>query len=112
METTIGTWGDSEAIRLPQALLKLLDLHKGGKVSWDVNERANIEIAPVPAQHRRVTAKHGVMFDSLFRDYDPNSTLETAPAAWPNDDLVGAEWDAWASMVRQKRSAARNGPWG
>ena len=96
METTIRTWGNSEAVRIPRAILRLAKLGGGDRVAVDVNERGNIEISPIGQRHRRVAPKRGVSFSSLFKGYEPppNATA-TAGNAWPNDDLVGAEWDAW-----------------
>ena len=95
METTIGTWGNSEAIRLPRAILRLAELGKGDRVALEVNERGNIEISPAGQTHRKVAPKRGVSFASLFKGYEAPAATG-GNGAWPNDDLVGAEWDAWA----------------
>ena len=96
METTIGTWGNSEAIRLPQAILRLAGLRKGDRVSIDVNEHGSIEVVPLKKDHRRVSPKKGVSFDALFKGYDLPEGMRPGADAWPSDDMVGAEWESWA----------------
>ena len=96
MEATIGTWGNSEAVRLPQAVLRLTGLRHGDRVSIGVTDSGGIEIAPIARKHRRVLPKRGVTFESLFDGYDPPEGDLPGADAWPDDDLVGAEWEAWA----------------
>ena len=110
MSTTIAAWGNSEAVRIPRETLRAVGLHKGDRVSFSVNERGNIEIVPQRADrvaHRCVAPARGITYETLFAGYDPDASGALAgPAAsvaspsstpaWPNDDLTGAEYQAWA----------------
>lgn len=95
MDTTIATWGNSEAVRIPREILRITGLGKGDRVSVQVNEKGCIEIAPKPREHRRVAPARGITYDALFKNYT-GGRLENA-GAWPDDSLVGAEKDAWLS---------------
>ena len=94
--TTIATWGNSEAVRIPRAVLRQAGLRSGDEVSVRVGEGGCIEIVPSRAAHRRVAPERGVTFDTLFPGFDPKTSTAYRGQAWPDDDLVGAEWDAWA----------------
>lgn len=92
--TTIAPWGNSEAVRIPREILRSAGLRRGDQVSFAVNRSGRIEIVPQKQPHRRVEPTRGVSFDTLFKGYDGGSLNNSG--AWPNDDLVGAEWDSWA----------------
>lgn len=92
--TKIATWGNSEAVRIPRSVLRAVGLGAGDDVEVRVNERNRIELVPKQQVHRRVRPTKGVSFDSLFAGYDP-AKLPPAPA-WPDDDFVGAELEAWS----------------
>lgn len=94
MATTIAPWGNSEAVRIPRDVLRSAGLRRGDQVSFEVNRSGRIEIVPQKRQHRCVEPARGVTFDSLFEGYE-GARLENGDA-WPSDDLVGAERDAWA----------------
>lgn len=94
METTIGAWGNSDAIRIPKEIMRRVNMGRGDRVSITANEKGVIEIAPLAGNHRAVSPKKGVTFDSLFRGYD--ATANAPASAWPDEGLVGAEWEAWA----------------
>lgn len=94
--TKIASWGNSDAVRIPRALLRLVGLSSGDSVDIVVNERNNIEIVPKGRAHRRVKPARGVTFDSLFANYDSTEAKSALPPAWPNDDMVGAEFEAWS----------------
>lgn len=94
MATTIAPWGNSEAVRIPRDVLRSVGLRRGDQVSFEVNRSGRIEIVPYGQKHRRVEPARGVTFDSLFKNYDGERAA--TGDAWPNDDLVGAEWDSWA----------------
>ena len=96
MATAIATWGNSEAVRIPRAVLREAGLRKGDQVEVRVNSAGIIEIAPLKRPHRRVAPTRGVTFDALFPDFDASAERPRMEPAWPNDDLIGAEWDAWA----------------
>ncbi|WP_139650650.1 AbrB/MazE/SpoVT family DNA-binding domain-containing protein [Raoultibacter phocaeensis] len=94
METTISRWGNSEAVRIPREVLRLVGLRSGDQVGFEVNEQGRIELVPVEAAHRRIVPTKGVTFDALFKHY--KGGVASSENAWPDDDLVGAEWDAWS----------------
>lgn len=92
--TRISSWGNSEAVRIPRSILRIAGLVSGDKVDVTVNERNNIELVRREAPHRRVMPEPGITFDSLFRGYVPPD--DPLPAPWPDDDMVGAEYQAWS----------------
>ena len=94
MATMIAPWGNSEAVRIPRDVLRSAGLRRGDQVRLEVNGRGRIEIVPQVQEHRRVEPARGITFDSLFKGYEGDRASNDA--AWPNDDLVGAEWDSWA----------------
>ena len=91
---TISTWGNSEAIRIPKALLRQAGLRSGDRVTLGLNERGNLELERVDDGHRLVSPAGGVTFDELFRDYEGDRSQSCD--AWPDEGLEGAEWDAWS----------------
>ena len=93
-QTKISTWGNSDAVRIPCAILRAVGLLSGDDVELVVNERNNIEIVPAGKAHRSVRPKRGVTFDALFAGYEPQRQDSTP--AWPDDGMVGAELEAWA----------------
>ena len=93
MGTAISTWGNSEAVRIPRETLRLAGLCKGDRVVFEINSRGRIELVPEELSHRRVMPAKGVTFDELFKHYD-GGVADNA-AAWPDDDILGAELDAW-----------------
>lgn len=95
METAIASWGNSEAVRIPKDLLRRVGLKKGDRVSLCVNGQGRLELVPQKQTHRRVKPERGVTFDSLFKNYE-SGAIDNA-SAWPTDDFVGAERDAWLS---------------
>lgn len=92
-QTKISTWGNSDAVRIPCAILRAVGLLSGDDVELIVNERNNIEIIPARKSHRSVRPKRGVTFDTLFSNYEPQE--HGAAPAWPDDEMVGAELEAW-----------------
>lgn len=93
--TKIASWGNSDAIRIPRAILKGDGLSSGDGVDMVLNERNNIEIIPKTRQYRRVKPMRGITFDSLFAGYDPSETGNNMSFGWPDDNMVGAEFEAW-----------------
>ncbi|MBR3317718.1 MAG: hypothetical protein IKG21_07910 [Atopobiaceae bacterium] len=94
MTTTVSMWGNSVAVRIPRAILGLVNLAAGDQVNLMVNERGNIELSAVKEKHRHVQPAKAVTFDSVFAGYDGNR-LDSS-SAWPNDDMVGSEKGAWS----------------
>ncbi len=93
--TAVAAWGNSDAIRIPRDLLRRVGLKTGDPVTVAVNDRGNLEISPEPLAHRRCAPATGVTFDSLFKGYR-GGRLDNAGAWEGDDDLVGAEREAWA----------------
>lgn len=93
MPTAIASWGNSDAVRIPREALRSVGLRRGDRVSFIPNEKGHLEIVPEKKQHRRVEPARGITFETLFKGYQ-----ESAPEqnGWANEDMVGAEWDAWA----------------
>lgn len=93
--TTIGMWGNAEAIRLPRAIMRKVGLRKGDRVGLSVTKDGRIEIEKEPEEtHRRVIPSRQVTFDDLFRGYEGGRLPDCTD--WPEDDLVGAEIRAWS----------------
>lgn len=92
-QTKISTWGNSDAVRIPCAILRAVGLLSGDDVELIVNERNNIEIVPAGKSHRSVRPKRGVTFDALFSGYNPQ--VHSPTPAWPDNDMMGAELEAW-----------------
>lgn len=95
MSTTIAKWGNSSGVRIPTKVLENSNLEHGEEVDVFVNERGNIEIAEAVGTHRRVKAPRRVTAEDLFRQW-PAGKRDSGEPAWPNDDMVGAEWESWA----------------
>ena len=95
--TTVATWGNSEAVRIPRTLLQAAGLKKGDKVCIEYDSARCLRIYPVPepAEHRRVSPASQVTFASLFDGYE-GGRLQGADA-WPEGALEGAERDAWSA---------------
>lgn len=96
MSTAIATWGNSEAVRIPRDVLKTAGLRKGDRVNLSLNAAGRIEIVPAAREHRRVRPAKNITFETLFDGYDASSVEAASTGAWPSDDLVGAEWEAWS----------------
>lgn len=93
--TTVGMWGNAEAIRLPRAIMRKVGLRKGDRVGLSVTQDGRIEIAKEPAEtHRHILPSRRVTFDDLFRDYEGGRLPDCT--GWPDNDLVGAEARAWS----------------
>ena len=95
--TKIAPWGNSDAVRIPRAILKQAGLATGDLVDIKINERSNIEITRKQKAHRCVKPARGITFDSLFASYQKEK-LESASETegWPTDNMVGAEFESWA----------------
>lgn len=93
MTTTVARWGNSEALRIPKEQLRLAGLERGDEVELLVNERGHLEIVPKQT-FRSGRRRRAVTFDELFKGY--SGGRQNAPSPWMDDDLVGAEKDAWS----------------
>ena len=95
--TTVATWGNSEAVRIPRALLNAAGLKKGDRVCIEFDSARCLRIypAPAPSGHRRVAPARGASFEELFKEYEGGRPA--ASDAWPTDVLEGAERDAWSA---------------
>ena len=94
MTTAVASWGNSEAIRIPQDILRRSGLRRGDRVDFSINERGNIEIIPEKNAHRCVEPAKNVTYETLFNGYAP--VEDSGMPAWPNDDMRGAEFEAWS----------------
>jgi antitoxin MazE len=93
MPTTIAKWGNSYAVRIPARELKLAGLHNGDQVDVSVSSHGNLEISPASKTHRKVAPTPGISFASVFKGYDGQRF--DSSNAWPSNELLGAEKDAW-----------------
>ena len=92
--TKIAPWGNSDAIRIPRAILKRAGLATGDSVDIVVNERNNIEVRHKKKTHRCVKPARGITFDSLFASYQEGESAAVSEG-WPNEDMVGSEFESW-----------------
>lgn len=92
--TTISKWGNSEAVRIPRELLRSVGLREGDKVNISVAAQGGIHIAPECRKHRRVKPDPSVTYETLFGGFNPAFVSQGKP--WGDEDLVGAEWEAWS----------------
>lgn len=91
--TTISSWGNSEAVRIPKSILRAAGLHAGDKVNISADAQGRIAITPARQEHRRVKPQSGVNYSTLFANYEP-AYLPADP--WPTEHMYGAEFDSWA----------------
>lgn len=94
MSTTIATWGNSDAVRIPRDVMVGSGLKTGDRVDVTIADRGVVVIRLAGTPHRHVAPAEGVSFESLFSGYAGERATSTDPL--PEDDLVGAERDAWA----------------
>ncbi|MDR1088980.1 MAG: AbrB/MazE/SpoVT family DNA-binding domain-containing protein [Coriobacteriales bacterium] len=94
MSTPIAQWGNSCAVRLPKEKLRLVGLKQGDLIEVEVNQSGHLEIVPRSKAHRRTIPSRLVTFEELFKGYE-GGRLDNRDA-WPNDDLMGKELDAWS----------------
>jgi antitoxin component of MazEF toxin-antitoxin module len=80
-------------MRIPKDVLAVTGLSGGDVVDVRINERGNIEVVPTVA-YRTGARRRRVTFDELFRDYQGGRRSFADP--WGDDELVGAEKDAWS----------------
>ncbi|HBW36049.1 AbrB/MazE/SpoVT family DNA-binding domain-containing protein [Desulfosporosinus sp. BICA1-9] len=78
MYTTIQKWGNSQAIRLPKAILEMAELHENDKVEIKVQD-GNLVIVPVK-KHR---------------------TLEERIAEYSGGDYRCSEWDTGKTVAEE-----------
>ena len=95
MSTTITRWGNSSGVRIPSKVLGASRFKLGDAVDFVVNAHGNIEIIEPARQHRRVLAPGRITAEKLYEQY-PIETPVTTTAAWPDEDMAGAEWESWS----------------
>ena len=95
MGTTITRWGNSSGVRIPSKVLGASRFKLGDIVDFVVNARGNIEIVEPEQEHRRVLAPGRLTAEKLY-ELHPIDAPVAADSAWPNDDMVGAEWESWS----------------
>lgn len=98
--TAIGKWGNSDAVRIPKSVIARAGLRRGDMVNFIVTGPGQITVYRED-EHRRVVPAKGVDFNTLFSKYEGDAQAaladqKAAGPAWPDDDLVGAEWDVWS----------------
>lgn len=90
---TISSWGNSDVIRIPKDILKNIGLKAGDKIRIISTERGSIENLP-ETEHRRIKPERDISFEALFNAWSPENHQPNK--AWPDDDMVGAEAEAWS----------------
>ena len=95
MSTTITRWGNSSGVRIPSKELGESRFALGDVVELVVNARGNIEIIEPQGAHRKAEAPGRLTSAELYERY-PVKPQAQPVSAWPSDDMVGAEWDAWS----------------
>lgn len=96
-KTTIATWGNSEAVRIPKYLLDMAELHRGDEVFIEFVSRGQLGVRrAVPSEHRHVMPSKRLTFDDLFRGYT-GSRLDNGDT-WGDADehATPAEQRAWS----------------
>lgn len=91
MRVDLAKWGNSAAVRIPKQILKKLDIAIGDHLDLTAGEDGCIYLFPLKSEHRKVSAAKGITGKDLFANYQ---TCESADA-WPDDDMLGAEAEAW-----------------
>ena len=94
MSTTISSWGNSEAIRMPKEMLRQVGLRQGDVVDFEINERGHLEIVPKKT-YREGVRRRRLTFNDLFKGYS-GKPLNNEDA-WGDESFIGAEKDAWLS---------------
>ena len=93
MTTTLVKWGNSDAIRIPKELLQKAGLKRGDKIELEINSAGLLQILPTKDAHRRVLPSRKISTDDLFREYSAGRIDNRD--AWPSEDLISKEQDAW-----------------
>lgn len=94
--TTIATWGNSEAVRIPQAVLKAAGFKKGDRVLVKAAGQGRIELvqATFKKAHRHVVPTEHLTFEQLFQGYTGGRINDSD--AWPDYAPTQAEKDVWS----------------
>lgn len=98
MQSTIGKWGDSEAVRIPKSVLNSAGLRNGDPVV--ISASSGKIVISSGDTHRRVLIDRNVSFEELFAKYHGNAQVaredqKAGGDPWPDNALLGAEKDAW-----------------
>jgi len=87
MNTSIQSWGNSEAVRIPKMLLNQL--------SWGKNEEVSLEVVDdsivIKKAHKKKTLKerYEEFYGCAYEDIDFSKETENGEMDWGND--VGGE---------------------
>lgn len=94
--TTIASWGNSEAVRIPRNVLNAAGLKKGDRVLVTASGQGRIELvrATFKKAHRHVVPTEHITFEQLFQGYVGGRIDDTN--AWPDYVPTQAEKDAWS----------------
>lgn len=91
MTTRLSRWGNSEAVRVPKAVLDAAGLSLGDELQVEAMGEGVFMARPSKASHRRVKPE-AVTFSSLFSGW---SGVVPKASEYVDDGLVGAELEAW-----------------
>ena len=92
MRVELSKWGSSAGVRIPKQVLAKLGMSIGDAFRLSIgDEDGCLYLMPLRSEHRRVEPAQGVSFASLFR----GSKAVDGGHAWPTEDMLGAEEEAW-----------------
>lgn len=87
----VSSWGNSQGVRIPKAVLAEAGISVGDSIEIMVTDEGFIQISKA---HRQVPADRSVTLSSLVGE-GPEAVPTNDGKAWPTDNLVGAEREAW-----------------
>lgn len=87
----VSSWGNSQGVRIPKSVLAEARISVGDSIEIVVTDEGFIQISKA---HRHVPADRSVTLSSLVGE-GPEAVPVDDGKAWPTDDLVGAEREAW-----------------
>ncbi len=91
MRVDLAKWGNSAAVRIPKQILERLNIAIGDALDLSTGEDGCIYIMPLKGEHRKIKAAKGVTAKGLFAGYHASEPIQ----AWSDEDMLGAERDAW-----------------
>lgn len=78
MRVQLAKWGNSVGLRVPQAILKQLDLRAGGQVDMAISPDGVIQLRPIKRSPKELLAEMVEQARALGRDYEPE-TVDWGP---------------------------------
>ncbi len=88
----VSTWGNSQGVRIPKALLDQVGISIGDCIDIVVTDEGFIQISKA---HRRIPADRSVTMGSLTANSKWDNSQPTEKP-WPSNEMVGAERASWS----------------